>query len=223
LRRSRGRSIWFPIINTPATAASPWTTRFAAGAALLAGVIWLVLWRHQTLAHGTTQVNEMRMAFGFTWMDSGKLFVLPFLLLTVTMAGLHRSLRNPGRLGKSGFVVVAALIWLVVGTVTHFWGFPIGSYDLTFEEEVRPLFQDGWRVQMLGTLFLTLAFVPFGIALVRERLLPAWMVPVLVLGAASTVFLSPAFYFPGVVWILLGLTLLRRRWRAGGRPSDHDI
>lgn len=158
----------------------------------------------------------MRMALGFTWMDSGKLYVLSFLLLIVTMVGLHRSQRNPGRLGKSGFVVVAALVWLVVGTAIEFWGFPLGSYALTFEAEVRPVLQNGYWYQVFGTLFLTLAFVPFGINLVRERVLPAWMVPVLVFGAATTVFLTPSFYIPGVVWILLGLTLLRRRWRAVG-------
>ncbi len=160
------------MIDTPATATSHWTTRFGAEAAVMAGVVWLVLWRHQALTHGTTQENERLMALGFTWMDSGKLFVLPFLLLIVTMVGLQRSRSSPGRLGKSGFVVVAALIWLVVGTVAHFWGFPLGSYELSFEDEVRPLFKDGWRVQMLGTLFLTLAFVPFGINLVRERSFP---------------------------------------------------
>ena len=56
--------------------------------------------------------------------------------------------------------------------------------------------------------------MPFGVNLARERVLPAVMVPALVFGAATTVFLSPAFYFPGVVWILLGLILLRRRRKA---------
>lgn len=77
-----------------------WTTRFTAEAALIAGVVWLVLWGHQAMTHGTTQLNEMRMALGFTWMDSGKLFVMPFLLLIVTMLGLGRS-RISGQLGKS--------------------------------------------------------------------------------------------------------------------------
>lgn len=184
---------------------------------MLAGVIWLVLWRHQVQGHGTTQVNEMRLALGFTWMDSGKLFVLPFLLLTVTMVGLHRSHRTPGPLGKSGVGVVGALFWLVVGTAVEFWGFPLGSYDLTFEEETRPFLQYGALIQAFGTLLLTLALVPFGIHLFRVRVLPAWMVPVLVFGGAATVFLTPAFIVPGVVWILLGLTVLRRR-RRGVRP-----
>jgi hypothetical protein len=190
-----------------------WTTPFGAEAALIAGVCWIVLWSHQRLAHGTTQVNEMQMALGFTWMDSGKLFVLPFMLLTVTIVGLHPSRRNLGRPGKSSLFVMAALVWLVVATAIEFWGFPPGSYDLTFEEEVRPVLEDGWWLQALGSLFLTLAFVPFGIHLVREKVLPTWMVPVVILGSAATVFLTPSFFVPGVAWLLLGLTLLRHRRR----------
>ena len=162
----------------------------------------------------------MRTVLGHTWMDSGKLFVIPFLLLIVTVVGLHRNHRRPRWLGTSGVFVLAALAWLVLGTAIEFWGFPIGSYDLTFEEEVRPVFKDGYWLQALGTLFATLAFVPFGIHLAQERVLPAWMVPVLLFGATATVFLTPAFFAPGVVWIILGLTLLRYQGRArrGSNP-----
>lgn len=90
----------------------------------------------------------------------------------------------------------------------------MGPFALTFEAEVRPIIKEGWWIQLLGTLSLTLALVPFGISLVRERILPAWLVPVLVFGAAATVFLTPAFVVPGIVWLLLGATLLRRRWSA---------
>jgi hypothetical protein len=188
--------------------ASHWTTRHAAAAALLAGASWHVLWRHQALAHGLTQFNEKNMVIGFTWMDSGKLYVLPFLLLMVTIVGLHRRLTAPGR---SGYFVVAALASLVIGTVAEFWGFQLGSYALTFEEEVRPFFQQGWWLQALGTIFLTVALVPFAIRLVRQGILPAWMVPMMAFGALSTFFLTPAFYFPGLVWLILGLVVLRYR------------
>ena len=117
----------------------------------------------------------------------------------------------------SGFAVSAALVWLAVGTAIEFWGFPLGSYALTFEAESRPVLRDGWWIQALGSLLLTFAFVAFGISAVREKQLPRGMVPMLVLGAAATVFLTPAFILPGLVWILLGATLLRPRW-SGGAP-----
>jgi len=53
-----------------------------------------------------------------------------------------------------------------------------------------------------------------GASAVREKQLPRGMVPMLVLGAAATVFLTPAFILPGLVWILLGASLLSRRWRS---------
>lgn len=171
-----------------------------------------MLWRHQALTHGMTQDNERLMALGFTWMDSGKLYVLSFLLLIATMVGLQRGQRDRGSLGKSGLLVIAIFLLLAVGTATEFWGFPLGSYDFTFEEEMN----NTWWLQFVSSFLLTAAFVPFGINLVRERVLPAWMVPVLVFGAATTVFLTPAFYFPGIVWMILGSMLLRHRRRAVG-------
>lgn len=155
----------------------------------------------------------MRLALNFTWMDSGKLFVLPFLLLAVTMFGLHRQQSATGWLGRSGLFVVGAFIWLTVGTISEFWGFPLGSYALTFEEEVRPVFMYGWLLQAIGTLLLSIAILPFSINLTRQRILSAWMVPVLLFGALSTVYLTPAFIAPAVVWILLGAALLRDRSR----------
>ena len=72
-----------------------------------------------------------------------------------TVLGLHRNHRPPRWLGTSGVFVLAALAWLVLGTAIEFWSFPIGSYDLTFEEEVRPVFKDGYWLQALGALFAT--------------------------------------------------------------------
>jgi len=40
------------------------------------------------------------------------------------MAGLFRGRRDPGWQGKSGFIVMAALLWLAVKTAIEFWGFP---------------------------------------------------------------------------------------------------
>lgn len=189
------------------TASTHWTTRYAPYTALLAGAIWLPLWAHQTQSHGTTQLNEMRLFLGSTWMDAGKFYVAPFLLLMVTILGLERGRTGASPGGKTAWSVLAAFACLAIGTALEFWGFPFGSYDVTFEAGMK----DAWWVQFVGTFFLTTAVVPFGVQHARAGSLPAWMVLVLVFGAATTVFLTPAFYFPGVVWIVLGLVLLRRR------------
>ena len=183
-----------------------WTTRYAPYAALLAGAIWLPLWAQQTQSHGTTQLNEMRVFLGLTWMDAGKFYVVPFLLLMVTILGLERGRIGAGRYGRSALFVLAAFASLAIGTALEFWGFPFGSYQVTFEAGMR----DTWWVQLAGTLFLTAAVVPFGVQHARAGSLPAWMVPVLVVGAATTVFLTPAFFLPGIVWTLLGLVLMTR-------------
>lgn len=212
MRRSRYSS---GVPNSPVdrTTRPHWTIRLRAPAAFIAGSLWLLLWGHQMVTHGTTQVNEMRLALGLTWMDSGKLYVLPFLLLAVTMVGLHVGRLSPGWLGRGGFIGVAlALALLVAGTAAQFWGFPWGSYALTFEA-AGSVIRAGGVLQALGSLLFTVAVVPFGIDLARARMLPVWTVPVLVLGAATTVFLTPSFVLPGLAWVLLGWALVTRRPR----------
>ena len=62
------------------------------------GVLWLLLWSHQLLAHGTSEQNEKKLVLGLTWMDAAKLFVASFvlfLLAAVAAYGLARSPRRP--------------------------------------------------------------------------------------------------------------------------------
>src|SRR4029078_11984112 len=44
----------------------------SAGCALLAAVVWAAVALHQMRAHGRTEVNEMRLAAGLTWVDCDK-------------------------------------------------------------------------------------------------------------------------------------------------------
>ena len=190
--------------------------RWGTPASLAAGVLWLVVWFHQRAAHGPTAENEERIVLGLTWKDSAKFLVVPFILVGIGIAELYRRRGSAGWLGRAGFVVTAVgLGGLVVGTAWEFWSFPWGSYAVGFD---APLPQVGGAIQAVATLVFTAGLAVLSIDLVRAKAMPLWAAPVLVLGALTTFFLTPATWLPGVAWLVLGWVL--RPWSGRVHPPS---
>jgi hypothetical protein len=179
--------------------------RYGWLAALGAGVTWLLVWAQQAAAHGVTQLNEMEIVVGLTWMDAGKLLVVPFALLIAPVASLGRRRVRPGRLGRVGLAVTyGALVALVIGVALEFWSFPWRSYAKDFDE---PLPAFGGLVQTLASLAFTAGAALLAVDLRRSRASGWWMGVVLVVGAATTVYLTPVLVIPGIAWLVLGVSL----------------
>lgn len=191
----------------------PLVGRFGALASLVAGVIWLLVWWHQRMAHGMTQLNEMNLVGGLTWMDSGKVIVFAEALVFVGLTNLYQQRERPGRLGRAGMVITfGGLGFLMVATGLEFFTFPWGSYRLTYEEATGLAGSNAaGAIQALASLVFTLGLVMFSVDLARAKVIPVWLVPVLIVGGLTTVFLSPALWMPGPAWMALGLVLLRER------------
>src|SRR5262245_40584987 len=171
-----------------------------------AGVLWLLIWLHQRATHGPTATDERRLLVGLTWMDSAKFLVVPLGLLAVAVAILYRHQRalpgRPGRLG--GLITGVGLGALFVGVVAEFWTFPWGSYAAGFGAGMPRI---GGAVQALASVVFALGFLVFGITLVRAKVIPIGMAALLTVGGLTTFFLTPVSWFPGLVWLLLGVVL----------------
>ena len=110
---------------------------------------------------------------------------------------------SPGGLGRIGSILTfGSLAVLAAATAIEFWPFPWGSYSVTFETATLPRL--GGLIQSLGTVILTLGLLLWSIDLARATVIPAWMVPVLLVGGLSSFFLTPTIFIPGLACLFLG-------------------
>lgn len=186
--------------------------RVGGPASILAGAAWLVVWFHQQRAHGPTELNEMNVVWGMTWMDSGRLLVIPMIGVLIGLVALSQRGTAPGRMGRTGRAVTfAALGLLMAATLLEFWPFPWGSYELTFEEANGLAGSNpSGAIQSFVSLVFTVGLVILMTDLVKAKAVSIWVALALVLGGLTTVFLSPVFFVPGLAWLVLGIVVWRR-------------
>jgi hypothetical protein len=184
--------------------------RVAAGCALAAAAIWLMVWLHQYRSHGRTSVNDMRLVLDLTWMDAAKVLPFAFVLLLPGLEVVVRRARADHRredrvraalvLGRAaqGCVILGA-----VAGAADFWSFPFGSYEETFES------RGGNEVpyQFVGSVMTGVVVAILAVA--RRTAGDGEWVALLVLasGALTSSLWTPVLLWPAIAWAFFGAWL----------------
>lgn len=187
----------------------PASIRAASLPSLAAGLLWVVAWLHLLVTHGTSQVNEQRLALGLTWLDSGRLIGPSLLLAAVAVwllgkASGHAGMRRAAVVGVVGLLVAGA------GAVLGFWTQPFGTYVGVSRES--GIAATGGVLAMLGSGISAVAMPATGIVAARARLVPARVAVLVGLAGLSIVpWLHESLWAVGfgIAWLAVGGFLIR--------------
>ena len=184
--------------------------RWSGLAAMLGGLLWIVLVPLQGMAESTKVLGLTEGAYN-------RMNTASLLLLTAGLAGLYaRQAGRFGRLGVAGSVLaIIGLALVVLGNVIEFW-----ISDLIFADvQLGEFKQVGVGSFLIGLCVLAVGLVLVGIATIQAKTLPRWsrvlpLVIALLLASGFLVALSIGewgFWLivlslgPG--WVLLGYVL----------------
>ena len=207
-------------------------TRWGGLAAILGGVLWIVLMTGHTFTHGSTQSPRDASILGLESIDFFRSLAIPPLLFIGGLVGARATRPRTGRRrGQAGFVIaLLGLIMIALGVILETW---ILDPDKDFH---NPLVLGGW-ISFLFGLFpvLPVGMILFGIRardMERRLRILAVIIGVLAplqwlemfLSSVSTGSLTWDLIYValrgvlGLGWILLGYSLWSDR-RSKGVPS----
>ena len=196
--------------------------RWSGLAAMLGGLLWMVLGALAGMTGGSTKV------LGLTEGAYSRMFTVSLLLVTAGLAGLYaRQAGRFGRLGAAGFVLAfIGLALMVLGIVIEWW-----ISDLIFADvqpgQFKPGAHAGWGIFLVGFCVLAVGFVLVGIATIQAKALPRWSraLPLVIGLLPASGFLVAlsigewGLLSPGLGWMLLGYVLWSHQTEAPVQSS----
>jgi hypothetical protein len=185
----------------------PTAARAAALPSVAAGLLWLTVWTHLLATHGTSQVNEQRIALGLTWLDSGRLAAPALLLAAVAVWMLVRESAD-GAVRMAGTLAVAGLAIAATGAALGFWTQPLGTY--VGVSRAVGIAATGGLLAMAGSLAAAIGLVAVGATAGRAGVVPDVVAVLLGVSGISTVpwlHESPQGVAFGIAWLCIGTYL----------------
>jgi hypothetical protein len=197
--------------EVPPTTSSASAARTAVLASITAGVLWTVAWAHLLLTHGSGSINEQRLAFGFTWLDSGRL-VAPSLGLGALAVWSIVGRRGPAAPRAAGAVAVAGLVVAAFGSALGFWLQPVGTY-IGASREIG-VAAAGGMLAFVGSFVAAIGLVLVAATAARSRLVRQSAAAVVtIIGLALVPWLHESTWslVVGLGWLALGVLLASGR------------
>ena len=114
-------------------------------AAIVGGLLWILLLTGQTFTHGSTQTPREAAILGLESLDFWRLLALPPILWIVALASTGATRRSGRRLGQIGLVTaLLGLAMVALGVVLETWILDPDEYFHT------TLVQSGWILYLFG-------------------------------------------------------------------------
>ena len=163
-------------------------------AAILTGVLLLVLHVAFLLTHGPTSTNEHRELLGWTYLEFARAGVLTYLSLLLALVAVRRTFRPVSRSSATFLgVAIFSAVLLLLGQFLHNW---IVDPHEKFDSIWISL---GWTARLLGLLLMTIAMLGYGVTTALDRRYPsAWrVIPALNALTLLLPFTLEMTFFPG--------------------------
>ena len=192
--------------------------RWGGVAAMLGGMMLMVVWGHAAFTVNHTELTRSLVARGYIlrhdYSDYYRLLVAPLPLLMIGLVGVYsRRFERSRKLERTGFVIAMTGFVILMAGAFLFWFFDRNSSIPLTTNLWELMSSPKWMANMarfFGLVVLGFGLVLFGIAAFRAKALSHWKALPLIIGLLAPLsYVGLEFYpyemYAPLPWVLFGL------------------